>query len=89
MLYLALGVFAVVIIVLDQITKYLTVAGIPLGEEADNGACTDGGSQQHKNLAPGWFPVNRRHFNHLPVSIRREVLLHTGNELQPCVFFFR
>lgn len=33
MLYLGLGIFAVIIIALDQITKYLTVANIPLGEE--------------------------------------------------------
>lgn len=33
MLYLALGGFAAAVIILDQITKYLTVAGIPLGTE--------------------------------------------------------
>ena len=32
MLYLGLGVFSVIIIALDQLTKYLTVAHIPLGE---------------------------------------------------------
>jgi len=31
MLYAALAVFAVLIVILDQITKYLTVAHIPLG----------------------------------------------------------
>lgn len=33
MLYLGLGVFALIIIALDQFTKYLTVANIPLGDE--------------------------------------------------------
>lgn len=33
MFYLVLGVFALIVIALDQFTKYLTVAQIPLGEE--------------------------------------------------------
>lgn len=33
MLYLGLGIFAAVIIALDQFTKYLTVANIPLGDQ--------------------------------------------------------
>ena len=32
MLYLGLGIFSVIIIALDQLTKYLTIAYIPLGE---------------------------------------------------------
>lgn len=31
--YLAMGIFAAVVIALDQFTKYLTISGIPLGEE--------------------------------------------------------